>query len=251
MTGTGRIRAVLAVVALVAASLLVAGPARAGGPTSVLLVNPVTSQARALYATDTAYEELADLVGAFSATPGTAGRSGRAHEHGAPVTVTWLIHDVYVWRVDRIYVDAKGGPWISTQTALGDPARIWDSPVDWHTSTDGPALTTLLAGLTMTRTGAAEAAPAAPSQPSAGPAAASPSGAATAAGKGASSMHSLLWGLAGLALGAGLSVGLIRALPVLRRRRDVRLEPEGVEPAWTTDVDGAPVPLDTLASPRR
>ena len=233
-------------------SLLVATPAQAGGPTSVILVNPVTGQASALYATDTAYEQLADLVGAFSADPTTADdRTAREHAHGAALTVTWLIHDVYVWRVDRIYVDAKGGPWIASQTALGDPAQLFDSPIEWHTSKDGPALITLLAGLSVSRGGADAAAPAAQPDPD-GATAAMPSGATPAADPGdASGPHTWLWALAGVVLGVGLALTVVRGLPAVRRSRAGRLEPEGDAQAWTVDADGVRVPLDTLTSPRR
>ena len=37
-------------------------------------------------------------------------RASGSHEEGAGVTLTWLIHDVQVWRVDRVYLGAEGGP---------------------------------------------------------------------------------------------------------------------------------------------
>ena len=34
--------------------------------------------------------------------------------------MTWLIHDVAVWRVDRVYLGDEGGPWIATQSDMND-----------------------------------------------------------------------------------------------------------------------------------
>lgn len=136
----------LAALAITLMSLLAAGPAWAGGPTSVLLVLPGTGQTASLYTGDPDYEALADLVGAFepSGAAGTVDPSGTSHDSGPAVTLTWLIHDVTVWRVDRVYFDADGGPWISTQTATGESSSIWDSPVAWHTAVRGKALAALL-----------------------------------------------------------------------------------------------------------
>ena len=141
-----RRRAALVVLMIVLISLLVAGPASAGGPTSVLLVEPGTGRTASLYTGDADYEALAELVGAFD-SPGVAGTSdpsGTSHEVGTVVTLTWLIHDVQVWRVDRIYLDAKGGTWISTQSDVSGSGTIWDIPPVWHTAASGKELAALL-----------------------------------------------------------------------------------------------------------
>ncbi|MFN0281424.1 MAG: hypothetical protein ACKVZ6_05580, partial [Kineosporiaceae bacterium] len=44
-----------------AASVALAAPGAAGGPTSVLLVDPATGRTAALYATDAEYQRLSDL----------------------------------------------------------------------------------------------------------------------------------------------------------------------------------------------
>jgi len=127
-------------------SLLVAGPASAGGPTSVLLVVPGTGQTASLYTGAADYEALAALVGAFE-TPGVAGTVDppwTSHDVGTGVTLTWLIHDVQVWRVDRVYLGADGGPWISTQSVTGESGTIWDSPPVWHAAARGKELAALL-----------------------------------------------------------------------------------------------------------
>src|SRR5687767_15865093 len=111
-----RVRAAIVVVALSVMSVAFAAvPASAGGPTSVLVVEPDTRAAASLYYTDAEYQALAGLVGAASESGivGEVDRSGGAHEFRSGITMTWLLHDVAVWRVDRVYLTAKGGPWIS------------------------------------------------------------------------------------------------------------------------------------------
>jgi len=147
-----RVRALLVLpVAAVAALLPVAaaGPAAAGGPTSVLMSSPVLGRTSSLYTADAGYQSLADYVDAFDSGTGRSGEP-TAHAVGDEITLTWLIHDVSVWRVDRVYVDAAGGPWISTQEALGGSTDIWSAPVQWHRSDQPKALVALLAahGLT-------------------------------------------------------------------------------------------------------
>jgi hypothetical protein len=124
-----------------------AGPVAAGGPTSVLLSAPGLGKTASLYTGDTRYVALSEYVGAFS-TPGagTEGSGGPGdHAVGDHVSLTWLIHDVTVWRVDRIYVDAPGGPWIASQVSMGE--SIWDAPVTWHRATQPKALVQLLGSL--------------------------------------------------------------------------------------------------------
>ena len=105
----------VALVALTAAS--VAGPASAGGVQSVLLVEPGTRNAASLYRhLDADYERLGRLVGANKAGGGgTVDHSGMRHAFGPEITLMWLMSDVMVIRVDRIFLEAPGGPWISTR----------------------------------------------------------------------------------------------------------------------------------------
>jgi hypothetical protein len=174
---TSRCRYPSALVGLaIAASLVLglAGSAAAGGPTSVLLVVPGEGRTASLYTGSADYQRLADLVGAFSVTCGDAPRSsppegggddgpaGTTHESGPGVTLTWLMHDVSVWRIDRVYLDADGGPWISTQGDVGSEID-WTKHPTWHRSSDGKALTALLdrlgVGTTAARSAVAAPAP--------------------------------------------------------------------------------------------
>jgi hypothetical protein len=222
-----------AALALLSALLLspaVAGPAAAGGPTSVLLVVPGEGRTASLYTGQADYETLADLVGAFGGTDSAGGAAGVGdHATGSEVTVTWLIHDVSVWRVDRIYPGSPGGPWIASQTSLDGSGDIWSSPVRWHTASQDTALTGLLTRLGLlggpvaAQPGAVEPA----ARAAATPAPTEPAGADARSGP--------VWGLAGLALGVLLAVAALRAAG--RRRPDELDDPErhGVTTRGPTD----------------
>ncbi|MFE6482890.1 hypothetical protein ACFVGN_08145 [Streptomyces sp. NPDC057757] len=99
----------------VAVVLLSASAATAGGPTSVLVVSPESEESAALYYSDEEYGELQRLLG--EATSGsTEEPPGLGVGSGRQINVTWLVHDVSPWRVDRVYPDTeKGGEvWIHT-----------------------------------------------------------------------------------------------------------------------------------------
>src|SRR5689334_3346576 len=129
-----RALALLATVLVVAASTTT--PAAAGGPTSVLLSAP--PQVVAFGYEDPQYSKLQELTQVT--TPREPG--DLSHESGPFVRATWLIHDMTVWRIDIIYPDAPGGPWIATSESLDGPLDL-GKPV-WHTGTDSVALVKLL-----------------------------------------------------------------------------------------------------------
>ena len=133
--------------ALLTAVGLAAAPAAAGGPTSALLSIPGAGSTASLYYTDPEYDELAGLVGVNEPSGTFEGKESGGHEHGPGVTVTLLVHDVEPWRVDRIYLGGKDGPWISTQVSDFSGSSIWESPVLWHQPADGARLSSLLDGL--------------------------------------------------------------------------------------------------------
>lgn len=106
-----------------------AGPAAAGGPTSVLLTVPGEGRSAALYYTDPAYTELEKAVGVKDDVDPAQDPGGLDAQ--TPVTLTWLIHDVTPWRVDRVYVMDDGTTWVSTQESLGGGPLAGIEPV-WH-----------------------------------------------------------------------------------------------------------------------
>lgn len=203
-------------------------PAGAGGPTSVLLSVPGERATASLYYTDPEYDALAELVGITGATgTGTPDTSGRSHERGPGVTVTWLIHDVMPWRVDRVYPSAKGEVWIATQVAAGS-GSIWDSSVVWHRPESGTELMVLLDRLGVGEAaraagdfnGVAGATPPEPPQPAGSDGIGTGSGevadgpAAMPKDSTASADAGVWWGVAGLV--AGLVVGVLAMLVVRR-----------------------------------
>jgi hypothetical protein len=135
------------VLASVTATLLaVAGTAMAGGPTSVMLASPSNHSTTALYYTDDAYQRLEDLV-----VQEPTAEPGAPDLHGTPGTddirLTWLIHDVQVWRIDHVFTNIKGEVWIETVTAKdGNPPKF-DTAGIVHRSKDPAALMALLSGL--------------------------------------------------------------------------------------------------------
>lgn len=244
-------RSCVALTALAVAlmSLLIGGPASAGGPTSVLLAEPATRTAASFYYTDADYEALADLVGVHdpAAENRASDEAGTSREFGSGVTLTWLVHDVAVWRVDRVYVDADGGPWIATQAVMDGSGNVYDSPMSWHTATDGPALVALLErigfgdGAKANGSGAGVAAPvdAAPAQPVTS---AQPLPKTSQPASPTPTWGGWAWGLAGLALGIALAVTAMHVVPRRRRAATGQTATEPAEHELTaltkpTDVD--------------
>lgn len=160
----GRVALVLGLV--LASVLLSGGVASAGGPTSVLLVAPQQNRAAALYHSDQNYQRLESLLGLDGATatakPSTAFSSPY-------ITATWLVHDVNIWRIDRIFLDAAGGSWVVSQTLdsgepIADgmfPGGTGSADAVWHQVGDPAALRDLLTELRLIGPGTAAASPAA------------------------------------------------------------------------------------------
>jgi hypothetical protein len=110
-----------------------AAPASAGGPTSVLVVSPESTETASLYYSDKEYGELERLLG----------RPGAATDEKPPesdltaarqINITWLIHDVSPWRLDQVYPIADAQDvWIHTGSNLPEStARTWhraDQPI--------------------------------------------------------------------------------------------------------------------------
>jgi hypothetical protein len=231
-----RLRSTLILIIVVVA-LTPFGRAEAGGPTSALLTVPGEGVTASLYYTDPEYDALAGLVGmADSDGVGAVDRSGQDHAKGLGIRVTWLIHDVTPWRVDHIYLEGKGAPWVATQTTGGEGGNIWDAQVVWHRPDSPAELEALLDDLGLadaslaagpfTGVPGAEAPPADSGQDSAAAATTK----TTAAGDGVAAVW---WGLAGLLVGA-VATGLL--MSARRGGRQLAVPSKG-------EVVGA-VPLD-------
>jgi hypothetical protein len=139
-------RAGLAIVLVVAALLLGSVPASAGGPTSVLIASPQLQRTASAYTSDAEYATLARAVGAGTeeAPQAEAGAPDPVlGPGGTQINVTWLVHDVSVWRVDRIVLGVKGGPWINTLQDFNQPLDF-EEPGVWHRSPTPEALVDLM-----------------------------------------------------------------------------------------------------------
>lgn len=106
--------ATAATLAALALAVGTAGPAAAGGPTSALVVNGGSGDAAALYATDPGYAALDKAIGDNGErVDPLLSEADLGGADARQVTVTWLQHDVHVWRVDTLYPDARGGAVVS------------------------------------------------------------------------------------------------------------------------------------------
>lgn len=93
------------------AAIGLSGSAHAkGGPTSVLITDPGSGRATALYYTSPDYGELERLIES-DFNLGTKFTSIRDAE---TYNLTWMIHDVQPWRTDSVMVDKDGGVFVRT-----------------------------------------------------------------------------------------------------------------------------------------
>jgi hypothetical protein len=137
---TGLLATVLALMVWGAAS------ASAGGPTSVLVTSPESAEASALYYPDKAYGELEQLLGP-SDTGSRDEPAGGKLQAGRQINVTWLAHDIWPWRMDRVFPGESGtGPvWIHTSTDVPDSMNGY-----WHRADHPAQLRSLLKQLGVT-----------------------------------------------------------------------------------------------------
>ena len=198
---SGRLR-VLGVLVLVAVSVLAGRPAVAGGPTSVVLSEPGTGRMAALHASGADYTALAGYVDAFGTTGGSD-PSRKPTQSGPLITMTWLIHDVSPWRVDRVYLGG-GEVWLATQSSTEGSGDLWSQTERWQKVSDREGLLALLRKVGVNPLDPAPAA----SAPAAAPAEASARVPVTAPQAAApdADVQGWTWGLVGLVAGAVLTV---------------------------------------------
>ncbi|GAB3200806.1 hypothetical protein GCM10027062_21290 [Nocardioides hungaricus] len=196
-------RRLLVLLALaVSATLVLAPPADAGGPTSVLIADPTTERAAGLYYSDAAYRDLNRILAdgeRLSTRPSGLGPRS--------VNLIWMIRDVTPWQAQQLYLDAAGGPVVAT---YGIEATGNAGDVVWTRPTEGRALQRLVQGVLAGSSSIAA--------PAAAPAAPAPDPVATERVVTETAWYSLAgwrWLAPGVLLGAG--VGL---LATRSRRRD-------------------------------
>jgi hypothetical protein len=126
---------------------LVGGSASAGGPTSVLVVNPGAGTTGSLYTTDVDYSLLQNALDNSGVDTGNEPPAfGDGPGSPSTINVTWLVHDVHVWRVDRLNVHTDGTVWVRTNDALasGDGTIDWEALPDWQQVSDSAAVLEVL-----------------------------------------------------------------------------------------------------------
>lgn len=201
-----------AVLLALGALLFAAAPAPAGGPTSVLLVSPSTGRTASLHTTNAAYTTLMSqlVVEPVAERPGLVPPTG-----GDEIVVTWMIHDVQPWRVDRITFDDDGRPeWIHTSQSMGGGPIEAGGDGTWHRPADVLVLDEVLTDLGMTgRTGPRPA----EEDPDGAAVAAAGGGGSGAGGSGAgASRDAATWALPAVA--GGIVVGVLGDRWLRRRR---------------------------------
>lgn len=140
-----RNRVLIATIAACALVLLSGQAATAGGPTSVILVSPNAQTTASFYASDSDYALLSAALEADPEPDGDRPPPLRAGPGSTQINVTWLVHDVSIWRIDHIFPDASGGPWIQTHlSSEGSPDAFGENGI-WHRSPHPDQLLTLLA----------------------------------------------------------------------------------------------------------
>lgn len=211
------IRRTLALVAaLLAATAFTALPAHAGGPTSVLLSAP--PNVAAVGYDDQRYYDLQNLI----QTSSKPDAGSEVHSIGKFVRATWLIHDMSVWRIDVVYPDAPGGPWISTEEFMTDtkPAKP-----TWHRAADPERLLQVLGSFKLL-SGKFDGGPtlddgyAVPTQDAAGAPVQTPAPAQAGVTTSSSFFSGWRWMIPGVLLGAAVAVVAVRLFP---KRRDWQL----------------------------
>ena len=147
-------RVLLAVLMTAATTMMVSSPADAGGPTSVLLASPGTARAAALYHTDPRYAELEALLHGQDAEGSEEATSYPGTAEDITLNITWLIHDVSIWRTDQLLLRASGGPYVATWMTLddggvdgGDDGSLAAGKPTWRALDNEGRITKLLSSL--------------------------------------------------------------------------------------------------------
>jgi hypothetical protein len=185
--------------------------AHAGGPTSVLMTNPGLGRASALHVENPDYARLSAAVGDDVATGDLGAPGGLNPGAGQELRLTWLIHDMQIWRIDRLHLTGHDGIWVETIEDLTASGDVFDRPARWHRPKDDRTLVALLADAGLLGTDPTPSSPASPD--STADATAAPTTATSA------TPSQPAGAIVGAAIG-GLAVGAAGSL-LFRRRRTV------------------------------
>jgi hypothetical protein len=136
--------------------------AYAGGPTSVLMTNPSLQRATARYIADPDYDRLYAAVGDEATGDLQPPSIVSSDDEEEEVRLTWLIHDMQIWRIDRVHLTRQDGIWVETVTDLTGGGDVFDRPARWHRPQNDQALTALLAAAGVLGADSAPSNPASP-----------------------------------------------------------------------------------------
>jgi hypothetical protein len=136
-----------------------ASPASAGGPTSVIMVNPGTGRAAALHTTNPRYMQLVKTLSAYDPPTGSPARPASVSDCSqCEIRLTWLIHDMRIWRIDRVHLTSDDGVWIHTVADESGERDLFDQPGQWQRPYDQATLIALLSASGVISPAAADAA---------------------------------------------------------------------------------------------
>lgn len=223
-----------ALAAALALTMWGASPASAGGPTSVLVTSPGSEETASLYYSDEQYGRLEKMLGPVG--KGTRERPPEAVSASTRlINVTWMVHDVTPWRVDRVFPAEVGEDvWIHTAShGTESPNGLWhraENPSDVHkflfelglmgkTTGTAPVSGVYPAPWETEQAGPGADQGADPGADQGAAAAASETRAAAATDDGAD----WWWAIPGVVAGAALALVLrpyVTRLPLIRRRED-------------------------------
>ena len=135
-------RRTLAVVVVALWALIgLPGTAHAGGPTSVLITQPATGEATALYYSAGAYADLERLLaGSGAKDPASEPSVGSG---GTLYNLTWMIHDVQPWRTDTVQITRDGAAYVTT-TFVSESESTLGGEASWREVAQPKALAALL-----------------------------------------------------------------------------------------------------------
>jgi hypothetical protein len=142
-----KLKRLAALVAVAGTALLLAAPsALAGGPTSAILVAPNTGHTAALYNSNSDYTTLSAALGENPAETEQGSPLLQGGPGSSAINITWLMHDVQVWRVDHVFLTEPGGPWVETYQSFDGDIKF-DQRGVVHKAADPGQLTRLLYSL--------------------------------------------------------------------------------------------------------
>lgn len=205
-----------------------AGRAWAGGPTSVIIVSPTTGQAAALHTSNPRYQQLVEAVGAYDSPTGPTTPPAKvpADCFGCEIRLTWLIHDMSVWRIDRVYLTTDDGIWMAS-VSNSEGGDLNERTARWQRPHDAKALLALLDSSGVTAEDSSPApTDAAPTEPSPTGVAATNRAPTNPASTDAASTGNAGTPLGLVALGSGtvgVLIGLIGSRLIRRRSRADRV----------------------------